>query len=317
MAIEVLRCPNCAAPLPAGARGEVVCEYCRHVLTGVPTPTGYRWIAGDERPPDDGLPRVHVDGRSFAVMGRLAQGDGSDVFLARRDKRVTELVVLKALRAESDADLLANEWKTVEALQASEAQGWEFFRRMVPQPVAHGRMTRDGAAPGTASVFRWRSGFVHTFEDVLRAYPQGVPATAAVWLWKRALETLGWVHLSGYVHGAVLPAHLTLHARHRPREGLARVGRLEPHDAAVLQVVLARHHATLDKLVHNLRHGRRAHAQGLREHPAVGCAFGGNHVQGPRLSHRQVHVEPGPRAVVGQPLQAAAKAREPAREFHR
>ena len=47
MSIDVLRCPNCAAPLPPGARGEVVCEYCRHVLTNVPSPTGYRWVAGD------------------------------------------------------------------------------------------------------------------------------------------------------------------------------------------------------------------------------------------------------------------------------
>ena len=35
MAIEVLRCPNCAAPLPAGARALVVCAYCNHTLTGV------------------------------------------------------------------------------------------------------------------------------------------------------------------------------------------------------------------------------------------------------------------------------------------
>lgn len=212
MAIEVLRCPNCAAPLPPGARGEVVCEYCRHVLTNVPSPTGYRWVAGDERPPDDGLRRVHVDGRTFALLGRLARGDGSDVFLARRDKRLAELVVLKALRAREDEDLLRNEWRTLTALHASEAQGADFFARLIPQPVAHGPMT--GAAEKTlATVYRWRSGFVHTLDDVARAHPRGVDPRAAVWMWKRALELLGWVHRAGHAHGALVPAHLLVHPR--------------------------------------------------------------------------------------------------------
>src|SRR5690606_29130924 len=56
-------------------------------------------------------------------------------------------------------------------------------------------------------------GFVHTFDDVARAHPTGVGAGHAVWLWKRILELLGWVHASGWVHGAVLPEHLLVHAR--------------------------------------------------------------------------------------------------------
>lgn len=212
MAIEVLRCPNCAAPLPPGARGEVVCAYCRHVLTNVPSPTGYRWVAGDERPPDDGLRRVHVDGRTFALLGGLGRGDACDVFLARRDKRLTELVVLKALRAREDADLLANEWRTLTALHASEARGADFFARMIPQLVAHGAMT-GAAEKAPATVYRWRSGFVHTLDDVARAHPRGVDPRAAVWMWKRALELVGWVHRSGYVHGALTPAHLLVHPR--------------------------------------------------------------------------------------------------------
>ncbi len=213
MAIEVLRCPNCAAPLPLGARGEIVCEYCRHALTGVPTAAGLRWQVGEERPPDDGLSRVHVDGRTYAVLGRLASGDGSEVFLARRDKRLTEMVVIKALRARADADLLAREWSTLQALQQSEAQGWEFFRRMVPQPVAFGRLEGRDAPSGHALVYRWRSGFLHTFEDVARHYERGVDPRAVVWMYKRALELLGWVHRSGRVHGALVPAHLLVHPR--------------------------------------------------------------------------------------------------------
>ncbi len=54
---------------------------------------------------------------------------------------------------------------------------------------------------------------MHTFDDVRRAHPGGIAPEAAVWLWKRTLDLLGWIHRSGYVHGAVLPAHLLAHAR--------------------------------------------------------------------------------------------------------
>lgn len=214
--IEALKCPHCAAPLPSGARDGYVCAYCAHVLTNIPRSAAARWRADDDRdeiPEDVGLPRVHVGGRTYAVLGRLARGDGSDVFLARRAARLTEMVVIKALRARADEDLLAREWRAVEALSRSEAQGHEFFGRLVPQPVAHGRLTGAVASAGTASVFRWRSGFLHTMADVRREHASGVDPRAAVWMWKRLLEVLGWVHRAGYAHGAVLPEHVLVHPR--------------------------------------------------------------------------------------------------------
>lgn len=216
MAIEALKCPDCAAPLPSGARDGYVCIYCDHVLTNIPRSAASRWRADDDRdeiPEDVGLPRVHVGGRTYAVLGRLAKGDGSDVFLARRAARLTEMVVIKALRAKADEDLLAREWRVVEALNKSQAQGYEFFGRLVPQAVAHGRLTGAVASAGTASVFRWRSGFLHTMDDVRREHSNGVDPRAAVWMWKRMLEVLGWVHRAGYAHGAVIPEHVLVHPR--------------------------------------------------------------------------------------------------------
>ncbi len=211
MAIEVLRCPNCAAPLPPESRGAVVCAYCNHVLTNVPGAGAERW-RGPESLPDDGRPRVHIDGRAYVIHGRIAEGDGCDVFLARRDRRLTELVLLKVLRATADADLLAREWRVLEALHQSEAQGADYFQRLLPQLVSHAKLTAPGLDPRPTSVFRWRSGFAHTLGDVLRAYPQGVDPRASVWIWKRLLELLGWVHRTGYTHGAVIPAHIIVHA---------------------------------------------------------------------------------------------------------
>jgi hypothetical protein len=221
MAIEVLKCPNCGAPIPPEAGATYVCAYCNHVLTGVPVGARRFVDPWRGRPEDEGRPRVMAAGVRYVLQGRLGVGDGCDVFLARRDARLTELTVLKVLRARADADLLAREWDTLAVLHASATQGAEHFTRRLPQPVAHGRIFAPGAAARPVSVFRYQSGFVHTLDDVVRAYPDGVEPPHAVWLWKRMLELLGWVHACGYVHGAVLPAHLLVHARDH---GLLLVG---------------------------------------------------------------------------------------------
>ena len=220
MTFEVLSCPYCGAPLPPRAvRGVTVCGYCERAL--VPNGSGgYSAARLDldlSREPlggpwqGDGAPRVTVKAHRFVVLGRLATGDGCDVFLGRTESRLAEMVVLKVLRADADEAHLTRGWRAVERLGDSEAQGAEFFGRLLPQPVTFGGIKEHGGRP--CAVYRWRSGFVHTFDDVFRAHPDGVDGQTAVWMWKRALELLGWVHRSGWVHGGVLPPHLLVHAR--------------------------------------------------------------------------------------------------------
>ncbi len=156
---------------------------------------------------------VGVGEHRYRVFGRIARGESSDVFMACRDAHPTERVVLKVLRASGDEVLMVREWRALEALWASEVQGADFFRQQLPQPVAQGPLTRASGRDGHASVFRWRSGFCLTLADAARAFPGGLDPRAAVWMWRRLLELLGWVHRSGWVHGAVLPQHILLHER--------------------------------------------------------------------------------------------------------
>jgi len=214
--LTALKCPNCAAPLPPSAETVTVCPYCAHTITGVPAvPWGSRLLrepwAG--RAEDSGKQRVVVAGRPYVVLGRLGQGDGCDVFLGRLDARLTEMVALKVLRVADDADLLNREWEMLGRLSSSSARGADFFAGLLPQRVTHGRLVTAGRRDTRANVFRFRSGFHHTLSQVIRAYPKGIDPRAGVWMWKRALEMLGWVHASGYAHAAVIPDHLLLHPR--------------------------------------------------------------------------------------------------------
>jgi hypothetical protein len=154
-----------------------------------------------------------VGGVPYRVRGRVARGESGDVYLAERDRPLTERVVLKVPRAPGDEPRLARAWAAVGALRASRAPGAAHFVDRLPRPVAHGPLRAGGAAERRASVYGWPSGFVHTFDDVARAHPGGVDPRAAVWLWRRTLEALGFVHASGWAHGAVSPRHLLVHAR--------------------------------------------------------------------------------------------------------
>lgn len=193
------------------------CGYCAALLA--PGPGGWQAApvnAQEEPILDPHRQRIWVGGHRYALYGRIAQGESSDVFLAQRDGRLTERVLVKLLRCDADQDLLDNERQVLESLGKSRAQGASYFTLMLPQHVDSGiaRLGKRGdEGDRRASVLRWRSGFIHSMLDVFDAHSSGIMPESSVWMWKRMLETLGWVHKSGFVHGAILPQHTLVHAR--------------------------------------------------------------------------------------------------------
>jgi hypothetical protein len=156
--------------------------------------------------------RLAVDGRAYLIFGKLAEGDSSDVFFARWVRRLGELVVIKILRCSSDRDLIAREYATLRRLRNSPSEGTPHFANLIPEPIGLGPV-RFKREERDVSIFRWRSGFVHTAEDVKEEHPAGVDLKVSVWVFKRLLELLHWTHRSGMVHGAVLPPHVLIHPR--------------------------------------------------------------------------------------------------------
>jgi len=200
-------CVSCGGPLTAPwDQIVIVCPACgAHNLPAGP--------AGYVPPsvPVDGRPRVNLGGRTYVIEGRLADGDSSSVYRARWVSRLGEAVVIKVLAVPGDADLLAREWDVLRGLQASQIQGSAHFVTRLPVPVARGLVETDEAR--IATVYGWKSGFVHTLEQVGEQWPDGVKGEVQVWLLKRLLELLGFVHRAGVVHGAVTPAHVLVHPR--------------------------------------------------------------------------------------------------------
>jgi hypothetical protein len=201
-------CSGCGAPLEARWSKIVIeCRYCGSENApgdmGDPVPSSI---------PDDGRTRLAVVGRTYLVQGLLGTGDSSHVYRGRWVRRLGELVVIKVERCSEDRDLLRREWSFLERLMASPAQGAEHFSGRLPEPIAMSPVKMNGEER-LVSVFGWKSGFHHTLSDVMDVHGDGIAARCAVWVFKRLLEILGWVHRSGVVHGAVIPPHVLIHPR--------------------------------------------------------------------------------------------------------
>ena len=163
--------------------------------------------------PADERPRLNIGGRTYLIEGRIAQGDSCDVYRARWVRRLGELVVIKVLRARSDADLLRREKAFLDRLHESRAQGVEHFSTLLPKPIAMGPVTTKRHGERLCLVLQWHPGFVHTLVDIGHTYPLGIDGRVVVWLAKRILELLTWTHSAGVLHGAVIPEHVLVHPR--------------------------------------------------------------------------------------------------------
>jgi len=217
MGFEEATCPRCGAPIAAQPKaGLSYCAFCCTPLIWAQDRFQVSPTYNDDDLIDPHQPRLWLGGHRYRVAGLIAEGESSDVMLALRDHRLTERVVMKSLRVAEDRDLMDAEWETLNSLQTSRARGSDHFTRLLPHPVARGEARLGLRGRGGISemlAYGLPSGFVHTFMDARDHYPQGIPATAAVWLYKRILEILSFVHASGYIHGALVPRHLLVHAR--------------------------------------------------------------------------------------------------------
>jgi hypothetical protein len=219
MSERIWKCPNCGAALsPSRFAREATCSYCKTVVQIDETSVSAqlfrdaysRWNAPRE---GDGRAWFAVGGEHWTTLALLARGEIADVYLAERARWPPERALLKVLREAADLPMLDLEWNALHALR-------ELGPR-VPDPIARGSVEGGPHSGAQAELLRWVPGFEHTLEEARAAFPAGIDAHAAVWIWRRLLEALGFLHEKGIVHGAVLPQHLLVE---QGEHGLRLVG---------------------------------------------------------------------------------------------
>jgi len=215
MATTIPLCPHCGAPLATTRFAALaVCSYCDATVRIDPSlvsASRYReaWRAWNSAMAGDDSNVISISDSHWMVDGLLAHGEVSDVYFARRARWPTELAVLKVLRDPDDGSLLESELRALERLHRNPAVDGMNFAMRVPFSIVHGTAA-GGNAGGLVGVYRWAQGFLHTFEAIRVAFPNGIAPPASIWIWRRILETLSVMGRAGLVHGAVLPNHLLI-----------------------------------------------------------------------------------------------------------
>lgn len=220
LSLLALSCPQCSAPLPRAARWRTVnCGYCGATITrGTETVERESFRAAWRRA---NAPQLTDTGRllqwrgaHYRVLAPLGHGEHSEVLLAERLGALPERVTIKLARDAAGDAMLAREAAVLQALQALSVAGAAYFTRRLPQPLGLGVTQGLGDGARQALVLRHPTGFWGSLQEVQQAHsPQGIDARHAVWLWRRMLEVLAFVHGAGWTHRALMPAHALVHPR--------------------------------------------------------------------------------------------------------
>jgi hypothetical protein len=167
---------------------------------------------GDRRPAPSSAPQVITTRtRTYRVDRLIARGDLCDLYACSYVTRGTqERGLFKIVSRPGDSDLLENEANVLGRLFPS-ARAEEKFLRYLPRFVDAFVLKDDDEGTERRVVVLPHFDEHVSLTEVMEAYPDGLDFRDVVWMFKRLLVVLGFVHRRGLVHGAIVPPHLLVH----------------------------------------------------------------------------------------------------------
>ncbi len=207
-----VNCQQCGAPLPRQARWlTVTCTYCAAQYTHARVVAAKRFREAYLRSCVATGAVVDCAGQRYRVLAALAAGAHTRILAAERIGALRERVVLKVAHDGAPPGRLRRESEVLAQLQDENADRAAYFTQRLPQAVAFGLATQPDGSSNAALVLRNPPGFWGSLAAVRANYPRGIDARHAVWMWRRTLEVLGYVHGAGWAHGNLHPGHLLVH----------------------------------------------------------------------------------------------------------
>lgn len=216
MAWVALNCPQCSAPLPRVAIWRSVkCASCGALITRTGAMVNrdtfrqalnrarqnYGAVVGGD---------LECGGDSYRLMQHLGDGEISQVYLAQRLGTIPFLATVKLSTAPDAAARYAREAEVLHELQSAEnGAASAYCLQHLPVVVAHGVVPRDGNKH--AIVMRYPNGFWGSLAALNTRYPQGLDPRHTVWIWRRLLDVLHFLHAQGWAHRDVRPEHALIH----------------------------------------------------------------------------------------------------------
>lgn len=213
MAWVALKCPQCGAPLPRVALWRTVkCSACGSLITkteSVVTRDSFRQALNRARQESASLDAVVCGGACYQLLGRLGAGEISEVHLARRIGSQPLLTTIKLSSANVAAAVYAREAQVSHELQLLDSDGaGAYFSRLLPEVIAQGTLEGNHKQ---ALILRHPTGYWGSLASLNEHFASGLDPRHVVWIWRRMLEVLNFVHKHNWCHGDVRPEHALVH----------------------------------------------------------------------------------------------------------
>ncbi len=220
MSVVALTCPQCSGPLPRQASWRtVVCPYCHvTVVRGEEVVHRASFRAAYERALQTsaaGARIVTINDSRYRVLGALSSGKTAEVLLGERLGPLIQRVVIKLSQAAGKGTPLEREARTLRALQALRGPGTAYFTTRLPEVVTFG-LVQEGSGAMSARdqeglILRNPVGYWGSLAEAKRRRPRGIDPRHSVWMWRRVLELLSFIHDNGWVHGDLRAENLLVH----------------------------------------------------------------------------------------------------------
>jgi serine/threonine protein kinase len=205
LADETYTCPRCfhVRALEDDAR------FCAHC--GLPMEAD---AAAEEVHP------VDLAGRSttYRVLDRIAVGSIANVYRCKFAGKSGEVEgCLKIARDARTNSLIKNEATILRRLHdRDDDHKFGAFMPSIVESLAY--VDEPGSPAREANVLRLHPAIrvideVYTLEEVPASRKTPVTDQDMAWIWRRLLNILGYIHTQGFVHGAVVPAHVLIEPR--------------------------------------------------------------------------------------------------------
>lgn len=162
---------------------------------------------GSTNPLADWRVALHTKTRSYVLENTFSEGPLYTSYPGsfEEDHQRTP-VLLKIVRDPRDNDLAENEARTLQALWAGKAV--DKFGCYLPR-LLDAFIYEEGGVYRQVNVFERSTGW-YSLAEVQQRYPLGLDPQEVAWIWRRVLVALGFAHLNGRIHGAVLPDHIEI-----------------------------------------------------------------------------------------------------------
>jgi serine/threonine protein kinase len=226
MDVTALNCPQCGGLLPRAAYWRMVaCPYCKAMVTRSPSVVEARrfheaWLRTQhylDDAPFSSARILRIGNHRYRILTSLDWSDSGEIFLADRLSAFPERVVLHLGRSGVAQSKQENEkeWEkqlerervALSELQSLDGSGSAYYSQRIPQLVSF-----HPSQPGypCCLITRHIPGTWGTLAQVLfHSKIQDAPRHS-IWILRRILDTLTYLHDNGWVHGDLQPGNILL-----------------------------------------------------------------------------------------------------------